>query len=115
MSALRVVEPPHVLTIAGSSTGKVGSCRCGAWSAVSGHEEQLSSDDITDAFIAHLRRAGAARPACGGCDVSVATARRGVVSRFCSGCVLDEESGRSDGHPGRREDPERSDAVAVLA
>ena len=118
LSGLKVIVPEHELTVCGSDTGKVGSCRCGGWSV----SEQSDSDEVTTLYLGHLAEVGAVHPgACDVCQSGIATVRHGCVE-LCSRCgwleyqaEVAEMSGRSEGHPDRREDPDRSDALVAVA
>lgn len=115
----RVVLPTHELVIQGSDAGKVGSCRCGAWSFTA----KVSTDAVTNAFVsAHLVELGDARPGqCArGCSGRSTVGPDGELRQWatCSCRLVEvaaagEVSGWSDGHPRRRGEPGRPGAVVV--
>lgn len=90
VTALRVVEPRHELTICALSStgnGKVGSCSCGAWTTVG-----EDSDAISRRFVTHAP-ARNGRPAlavlCDCCQAGIAQVRNGSVD-LCGACAADE-------------------------
>ena len=88
LTALRVVEPCHELTISAHNVGgKVGSCSCGAWSTIA-----PDSDTISQRFARHAP-ARDGRPAlavlCDCCQDGIALIRNGVED-LCAPCAADE-------------------------